>query len=334
MKKYDAIVIGAGIAGITFSYLMKKANKKVLIVEKEKISNKNKLCGGLLTKKSYNLLCIIFNIDNKKLNIKKNELCVVHNNNNTLNIKLNLFSVYRKELDSYLLNEYLKLGGELIDETQYTNLDLENSTIEINHQRYQYHYLVGADGVFSQLRKEITGRNQRKNFALEIAHNQISNSLEIYFFNHFKGYGWIIPNCQNSMIGIGEVSEKIKIKDTFVSYLEKMNIKEYHTKGAFLPTGNDIYLSYKNVFFIGDSAGLISPITGEGIYYALISAKILSENLNNNYSARMKKIVKQIKKQHVYLKYVYNDKIRNYLFSRYHNVFIRRIINKFADRIL
>lgn len=296
MKKYDCIVIGAGIAGITFSYLMKKKNKKVLVVEKSKISNKNKLCGGLLTRKSYDLLCSIFNIDDKRLAIKKNESCIIHNNKKILDIKLNTFSVYRSELDNYLLNEYLNIGGDLIDESQYTNLDLNNNTIEINHQKYQYDYLIGADGIFSQLRKEITGRNQRKNFALEMTHHQINNRLEIYFFNHFKGYGWIIPNCSNSMIGIGEVSEKFKIENTFNAYLEKINIKGHNIRGSFLPTGNDIYLSYKNVFFIGDSAGLISPITGEGIYYALISAKILSDNLNRGYSIKMKKVIKKIER--------------------------------------
>lgn len=334
MKKYDVIVIGAGIAGITFGYLMKKANKKVLIIDKLKLSNKNKLCGGLLTEKSYELLCSIFNIDTKKLIITKNEKCIINNNENILNIELETFSIYRKELDNYILKEYLNIGGELIDETQYKNLNLNNNTIEINNNKYQYDYLVGADGVLSQLRKEITGNFQKKNFALEITHNQPNKNLEIFFFNNFKGYGWIIPNNSNNVIGIGEVSEKIKIEDAFNSYLKKINIKEHNVRGAFLPTGNDIYLCYKNVFFIGDSAGLISPITGEGIYYALASAKLLSENLNKNYPIKMRKILNNIKKEQFYIKFVYNDKVRNYLFSRYNNVLIRKIINGFARRIL
>ncbi len=62
MKKYDVIIIGAGIAGITLGYLLKKQGKKVVIVEKVDIAKKDKLCAGFLTEKSYNLLCDIFNI--------------------------------------------------------------------------------------------------------------------------------------------------------------------------------------------------------------------------------------------------------------------------------
>lgn len=334
MKKYDVIIIGAGIAGITFGYLMKMKNKKVLIIEKSKISNKDKLCGGLLTKKSYNLLKSIFNINSTKLNFNKSTKCIINNNNNIIDIDLEIYSIYRKELDNYILNEYLNIGGELIDETQYQKLNLDNNSIEINQEEYKYNFLVGADGIFSSLRKEITGRNQDRNFAMELLDEKKDKNLEIFFFDNFKGYGWIIPNIKNNMIGIGNVNKVTKIEDNFNAYLKNLNIKNENIRGAFLPTGDDIYLNYKNVFFIGDSAGLISPITGEGIYYALMSAKILSENLNNNYSNKMKKILKEIKRENLYKKYVYNDKIRNFLFSRYNNIFIKKIIIKFANKIL
>lgn len=334
MKKYDVIIIGAGIAGITFGYLMKMKNKKVLIIEKSKISNKDKLCGGLLTKKSYNLLKSIFNINSTKLNFNKSTKCIINNNNNIINIDLEIYSIYRKELDNYILNEYLNIGGELIDETQYQKLNLDNNSIEINQEEYKYNFLVGADGIFSSLRKEITGRNQDRNFAMELLDEKKDKNLEIFFFDNFKGYGWILPNMKNNMIGIGNVNKITKIENNFNAYLKNLNIKNENIRGAFLPTGNDIYLNYKNVFFIGDSAGLISPITGEGIYYALMSAKILSENLNNNYSNKMKKILKEIKRENLYKKYVYNDKIRNFLFSRYNNIFIKKIIIKFANKIL
>ena len=334
MKKYDVIIIGAGISGTTFGYLMRNSNKKVLIIEKTKIINKEKLCGGLLSKKSYDLLNTIFDIDSKQIAFNKNQTCIMHNNGATFNLNLNTFSIYRKDLDNYILEEYLNNGGELLDAVQYENLDLNNNTLEINNKKYQFDYLVGADGVFSCLRKEITGKIQKRNFALEV-YEKKPKELEIFFFDNFKGYGWIIPNNRNAMVGVGEVNENTKIEDILNSFLKKIDIHSTeNVKGAFLPTGNDIYLNYKNVFFIGDSAGLISPITGEGIYYALMSAKILSENLNKNYLIKMKKILRKIKREQFYKKYVYNVRIRNYLFSRYNNKFFKKIITKFVKEIL
>ena len=49
--------------------------------------------------------------------------------------------------------------------------------------------------------------------------------------------------------------------------------KESRTKGAFIPDGSSIQLGLEknNVLLIGDSAGLIDPITGEGIFLAIAS---------------------------------------------------------------
>ena len=43
MEKYDCIIIGGGIAGITASIYLKNANKKILLIEKSAL-------GGLLNK--------------------------------------------------------------------------------------------------------------------------------------------------------------------------------------------------------------------------------------------------------------------------------------------
>lgn len=334
MEKYDVIIIGAGIAGITFGYLMKKANKSVLIVEKSNLESKDKLCGGLMTKKSYDLLCSIYNIDSEKLNVKNHNKCIINNDKNRIEIEAEIYTVHRKLLDNYILNEYINLGGEIISETRYECIDIENSVVKINNKDYQYDYLISADGVFSQVRKQISGKNQDVNFALETFDKQGNRDIEIYFLQGFKGYGWIIPNSNNSMIGIGEVSGKSKIETFFNSYLEKINTPRNNIRGAFLPSGKDIFLRYKNIFFIGDSAGLISPITGEGIYYALLSAKILSENLNKKYTIKMSKIKRKIRMELLYKKYVYNERLRNFIFSKYDNYIIRCIINKFANIIL
>lgn len=334
MEKYDVIVIGAGLAGITLGYLMKKVNKNVLIVEKNKLENKDKLCGGLLTKKSYELLRNIFNIDNEKLDIKKNKHCIINNANNKIDMDVEVYTIHRKLLDSYILNEYVNMGGEIISETKYEKLDVDNNIIVINNKEYQYNHLVAADGVFSQVRKQITGRNQETNFALEIIDEEKNRELEISFLSNFKGYGWIIPNNTNNIVGLGDVSGNCKIEEKLNKYLEKLNIKKKNVRGAFLPSGKDIILNSNNIFFIGDSAGLISPITGEGIYYALMSAKILSENLNKNYSRKMKSLLSRINRENFYKKYVYNEKLRNFIFSKYDNIIIRQVIKEFAKIIL
>ena len=334
-KQYDVIIIGAGLAGCVLGFLLKKQKKKVLIIEQQNSKRKLKLCGGLLTQKSYDILKEIYNDEIKKLDIIAYKKAYIINKTEKIKFdNINLYTIYRKELDDFVLNEYLKIDGEIVDNTTYTNLDLEKQKIIINNSTYKFEYLVGADGVFSQVRRNIFGCNQKKNFALESNIKTQHQNLEIYFFDKLKSYGWILPNNKYSMIGIGDVSSKTKLEEDFDNYLNQINVVVPNKKGAFLPTGNDFCLEYNHyVRFIGDAAGLISPITGEGIYYAVFSAKKLSEDFIN-YKFNMRKTIKHLRKEDFFKKIIYNHKIRSFVFNRHNRKIFRRIIDKFAKKIL
>lgn len=193
--------------------------------------------------------------------------------------------------------------------------------------------MVGADGIFSQLRKEVTKRQQNKNFALEAYIDKKDTPLQIHFLNHFKGYAWMIPNGKNTILGIGDVYGNVHLKDEFITLF---HLNEEKIKGAFLPTGDDILLERNGVYFIGDAAGLIAPITGEGIYYALLSAYQLSKNSNTMlYQKKMKKEIRTTKKILKTKKLVYNDTLRAFLFKKYNqSKVINKCINAFVQKIL
>lgn len=100
-----------------------------------------------------------------------------------------------------------------------------------------------------------------------------------------------------------------------------------------MPTGKDILLEMgDNVRFVGDAAGLISPITGEGIYYALVSAKVLSEDFVQ-YEANMTKVVRQIKKEHLLKLFVFNHNVRNFLFKWYGTNVGKWMVDKVFSKI-
>ena len=336
MKKYDFIIIGAGLSGCVLGYLLRKQNKKVLIVEHKKIKNKSKLCGGLLTQKSYNLLNDIYDNDIKELDFISHHKSYIVNNNKKIEFDISLYTIYRKELDDFVLDKYLKLDGEILENTSFSDINISKKEILINNNIYNFEYLIGADGVLSSVRKKITKKNQEMNFALENNFNIDKKDLAVYFFDNLKSYGWIIPNNKYTMVGIGDVSGKVKLDQDYTDYLKQIGIENDNSnkRGAFLPSGKDILLeSDKCVKYIGDAGGLISPITGEGIYYAINSAKTLSEDFIN-YKKNMKKIIKEIRSENFYKKFVYNYKLRNFIFDRETNRIFRKIIDKFANKIL
>lgn len=336
MKKYDVIIVGAGLSGCILGFLFRKQNKKVLIIEKDDIIKKSKLCGGLLTEKSYKLLKSIYGEEINLLKfIKFEKANIICNNKKTVINNVKFYTIFRKELDDLVLKEYLKLDGEVLGGSNYSSLDTNKKELIVNAKKMQYEYLIGADGVFSKVRKDLTTKNQKMNFALESKKEErIFKELQIHFFDKFKSYGWVIPNTKNVLIGLGNVIGKTSLETEYKCYLNQLNINIDNKRGAFLPTGDDIFIEFdKNIKFIGDAAGLISPITGEGIYYAILSAVILSEDLKQ-YKINMKGIIKKIRLEIFYKQFVYNYKIRNYIFDRSNKILFKKIINKFARKVL
>jgi len=314
---YDYIIIGGGLAGSTIGFLLNKKGYNVLIIEKENIKTKSKLCGGILTQKSYNLLIGLFN----KKDIDKFIINEFNNCSVISNVKLNLNNlkikiINRNEVDNYILNQYLNTNGKLIYDCTIQNIDFSKNIITCNDKTYEYKKLIAADGVLSQVRKTLNGKLQNRSFALEIFSNQKYNDFIIEFGDNFTGYSWIIPTKINTIIGTGEINNCSNAEIEFKRMSKKYKFKTDKPKGAFLPTGNDIFLENKNVYFVGDAAGLISPITGEGIYSALLSSKLLFESFNNNnYSKLMKPLIKKIHFENKLLKMIYNKQIRNFIFK-------------------
>lgn len=316
---YDYLIVGGGLAGSMLGYLLKKNGYDVVILEKQILMKKSKLCGGIITPKTYSLLTSEFpkvDIDNI-VKVKFKNCDIIDNikiNLDNIDIKI----VDRKKLDDYILNKYLKLGGKVIENSKIENIDFHNNAVISNDKKYKFKYLIGADGTLSYVRKLLTGKIQSKNFALESfqeSKNKINFTIE--FMGDYKGYNWIIPMKKEICFGTGNIAQNVKIQEIFEDMAKRYNFKN-DMKGAFLPTGSDILLNKNNVFFIGDAAGLISPITGEGIYYALYSAQLLFKSFkeNKDYISLMKNICKKIKKELFLIKIIYNSKIRNFVFRK------------------
>ena len=153
------------------------------------------------------------------------------------------------------------------------------------------------------------------NFAIE-SENAIKNEIiQIDFFNHFKGYAWTISNNKTNLRGLGDVSQNTDIQNIFLNHFYLKN--DIPMRGAFLPTGNNIFLRKGDIFFVGDAAGLISPVSGEGIYYAVSSSYNLSKSMNWFYKVRMWKDRFIIFNHRISKFLIYNTYIRNFFYQFY-----------------
>lgn len=112
MEEYDTIIIGGGLAGCCLGKLLLEKKEKVLIIEKRNSNHKDKLCGGLMTNKSYQLLKKIYG--NAVNDLCLNEIHEFEIRNESSILKFNsprLYSIFRNDLDTFVMEQYKKSGG-------------------------------------------------------------------------------------------------------------------------------------------------------------------------------------------------------------------------------
>ena len=115
--------------------------------------------------------------------------------------------------------------------------------------------------------------------------------ITIKYSSNIRGYIWVIPRKHQTSLGIGSFDKSCfprlkKELDLFITkyypYLEKID-----TWGAFIPNVKDpqtfsIPLAGSNWILIGDAAGHVDPVTGEGIFYALFDAQLAAQAVCKN----------------------------------------------------
>lgn len=190
----------------------------------------------------------------------------------------NLAIVKRDEFDSHLRDLAQKEGAKLIY-GKFKNFENNKAVIEINKEKFSFEYdiLIAADGVNSTVRKALNLPSVPKT----ITHYAKTDKYKVdtceFFFDFELGgdyYAWAFPHTGKTHIGSVD-------KNSFSNFCRYLNLS-VKPKGYFIPTWQkEIIFQKENVYFVGDAAGQVMPLSFEGIYYAVKSAKILTDSIIN-----------------------------------------------------
>lgn len=296
-KPIQIVVVGAGPAGLLFSYLVSKlGNIEVTILEKNnRVVRKN--CGeylcppgvSLLKKLSLNHLLKDFHeISGMKL--------WAPNNHKVDTFFTNGFgcSLNREKFEKSLLDQLLNLKNvKILFGHQVIGIEKKDKGIVIYDQSertFFADYLIASDGRNSTVSKLLGHREQvsLKRVALHAYINESSDDCqngEMIIFNDGSYCG--LNPVTKTELNVSLIIDNKKLKNS--SPLELM--RSYFRKSSRLnkiKVSNDLmvkvispikhlnrYFAKDNVSYLGDAGGFVDPLTGEGIYNALLSASIL-----------------------------------------------------------
>jgi geranylgeranyl reductase len=303
MNHFEIIIVGAGPAGLRCAEILAEENKKVLLLEKNKIIG-DKICAAGLTRKSLELMDIP-----KSLFEYQIDAAVIRSSKHAHGTKMPgdpvVFMIDRVQFGQWQADK-LK-GSSITIKTDAKVTAIRENSVEINnHEQFTFDYLVGADGANSFVRKHLKLPSKRKLVTLQYKiPDESRNKIEIHLISKYfhSGYAWVFPHKNYLTVGCSVDPKKYpvqKLKKGFQQWLKDNNFNITNAKFESFPINFDYrgYL-FSNIFLVGEAAGLASGLTGEGIYQALVSGEEVAKTiLNPEYkSEAMNTIIKYNKIQ-------------------------------------
>ena len=295
MKEYDLIVAGAGFSGLACAELAAKNNLNTLILERKYNITKNIHTTGILVKEiaeEWNLPARL----TKKINGVR-----------LYSPALDWIDLYSPEyyffatdtpgLMQWQSEHTMAAGVKIIFETSYKSSKYVNSRHILDNENIQCRYLVGCDGARSRVARQYDlGRN--RNFLIGIeaeykTHEDIDqDKLHVFLDTDLAcGYiAWIVPGLNCTQVGLATRFPAAPRLQEFIRKISPLinldGMQPFSHRAGVIPCGGLVDKFYtENIMLLGDAAGMVSPLTGGGIYPAVqagrIAGQAIAEYLNN-----------------------------------------------------
>jgi len=296
MQTWDAIIVGAGPAGCAAAYDLASADREVLLLDRA-IFPRQKACAGGLTLKTVQALrysiepVVRQKISHMRLERDGDRSSVLRRRSPYC------YMTVRQEFDDYCLRQTLARGAAFkhIRAVEAISEDPSGVTLRVDGEEFRARFVVGADGVHSRIRQLTDGGKSWfwRAFALEAVvpmTNASEQELVFDFAPVRDGYGWIFPKGDHVNVGLYSYAPEEKIdRPRLAAYLHSRFgsasaedvIGQYAGFGAaqhkVVPT---------RTFLVGDAGGFVDPLTGEGIYFAVVSGQAAAAAIEADLESR------------------------------------------------
>jgi len=341
-KIFDCAIVGGGLAGLTLAIQLSDAGYSVILFEQKKFPF-HKVCGEYISMESYGFLERI-GMPLSSLNLPIiNEIKISAPNGNSITRKLDLggFGISRYTLDSTLAALAIKKGVLLLEETKVTDIAFENDLFTIKTTKHTYLAKVacGAYGKRSSLNKKSGEKTNfsSKNYIAVKYHIKLDfpdNRIELHNFK--DGYcGLSKVDGDNYCLCYLTNSQNLRDNNNDIKQMEKnvlmknLFLKKYFSEAVFLYdqplTISQITFSKKkaienNILLLGDSAGNIAPLCGNGMSMAMsasyIAFQLIKKHLDKSISRQKMEALYENQWNHLFSNRIKTGKYIQHFFGR------------------
>ena len=313
-QQHDVIIIGAGPGGSSAASFLARNGINVLLLDRATFP-RDKICGDGLTPRCVAMLDEIGVLSEvEKVSHRINSARIFSPNGKCVKTTLKshgktpdyMLVSPRYFLDEILLRQAIKHGAQFAGDTKVMDIQQHESGVIViakqnqHEARFEAKIAIIATGASLSLLKK-TGFINTIPAPIIAARayyegiRGISDSFDFHFDGvDLPGYGWVFPLGEGrANIGLGYMPDskaratrniKMMLRD-FVElplFHNMLSSATPTTEFKSYPIRTDFSTArtyQKRTILIGEAAGLVNPLTGEGIDYALESGQIAAQHV-------------------------------------------------------
>jgi geranylgeranyl reductase family protein len=280
-------VLGAGPAGAVAAEKLASAGLKTIVFD-EKLAWE-KPCGGGVTFKAYNKYPFLIQNETPKKIIRQTTITAPKAGDVTMNLERPIVIYSRLDLNRTLLERAEKAGAAL-EKTRVLGIDRRENgwNIRTRSGTAEADFCVVATGARNPLRDVGTAYTAGDTMsALGYFVPADRDRIDIQFLPGLEGYIWVFPRAGHLSVGIcgkGESAHALRVR--LERYMDEQGIPwkgsafySHMLPSLETPGWKKNRVSGDRWLAAGDAAGLVDPITGEGIYYAIRSGDLAAQTV-------------------------------------------------------
>ncbi len=313
-KVYDIIIVGGGLGGLCLSIQLAKKGISVWLAEKE-IYPFHKVCGEYISNESRAFLQKLGVDLSTAANI--DHLMVTNTTKSCFKATLPLggFGISRYLLDEQLKNIAIRSGVHISEQTKVTDISMQQEVFNVK-----------ANGQWIRGKICCMASGKKSNLDVQLKRNHLSRhdkNLDNYIGvkYHVK---YPIPagqiqlhNFKNGYCGISAIEDgkhcicylttaaNLKKANGDIKLMEQKLLSENRYLKAIFEQGTFLYekpltisqVSFKNkniiennIIMLGDAAGMITPLCGNGMSMAMHASKFAAEEMMNFLSGNISRL--------------------------------------------